>query len=146
MPTAGRLTGAVIYALFGWYIAGIAVPYFPESHAPDFLIPVCAGLGVFYGWRICGTNAGKGYNAATGQGLTMAFLFSVSILYIIGFTRMITRAMRMDYDGPVEAIMASFTETFRVALYFLDVRMIASVVIGAVIGAWITEFVARRYP
>ena len=146
MPTAGRLAGAVFFALFGWYIAGISVPYFPESNAPGYLIPVCALLGIFFGWKVCGANAGKGYNAAVGQGLTMAFLFSFSILFIMGFVQMIKQAMRMVYHGPVDAFMASFLETFEVALLFYDFKMIASVLIGAVLCACATEYFASRYP
>ncbi len=146
MPTAGRLAGAVFFALYGWYVAGISVPYFPESNAPGYLIPVCAGLGLFFGWTICGTHAGTGYNAATGQGLTMAFLFSFCILYIMGFFQMMAQAMRMVYDGPMEAIMASFLEAFEFALYFVDIKMIATVLIGGVLCAWATEYVAQRYP
>ena len=146
MPTAGRLAGAVFFALFGWYIAGISVPYFPESNAPTFLVPVCALLGVFFGWTVCGTNAGKGYSAAVGQGLTMAFLFSISILYIMGFTQMMKQAMRMVYDGPIDAVMGSFTESFEIALLFVDVKMIGSVLIGGVICACFTEYFARKFP
>jgi hypothetical protein len=146
MPTAGRLAGAVFFALFGWYIAGISVPYFPESNAPGYLIPLCAGWGLFFGWKICGAHSGKGYSAATGQGLTMAFLFCFCILYIMGFIRMMSQAMRMAYDGPMDAIVGSFLETFDLALLFVNVEMIASVSIGAVLCAWATEFVGRRYP
>ncbi|WP_394177713.1 TrgA family protein [Yoonia maritima] len=146
MPTAGRLAAAIFFALYGWYIAGISIPFFPEGNAPGYLIPVCVGLGIFLGWRMCGANAGLGYSAATGQGLTVAAVFSFSILYVMGFMQMMKQAMRHHYGGPMEAILASFSETGEVATYFFNGTMIASVLIGGVLCGWGTEYFAKRYP
>ncbi|KJZ20073.1 TrgA family protein [Loktanella sp. S4079] len=146
MPTAGRLAGAVFFALYGWYIAGISIKYFPEQNAPGYLIPVLVALGLFFGWRMCGSNGGRGYNPATGMGLTVAAVLAFWILYIMGFMRMMKDAMRNQFSGPMEAIVASFTETGEVALQFANAEMIGSVLIGGVLCAWATEFFAKRYP
>ncbi|WP_243394429.1 TrgA family protein [Yoonia maritima] len=146
MPTAGRLAGAVFLALYGWYIAGIAIPYFPEANAPGYLIPLCAALGVFFGWRMLGRHAGLGYQAAIGQGLTVGLVFGFSVLFVMGFMQMISKAMRHHYDGPMEALLGSFTEAGVIALYFASINIIASILIGGVLCAWGTEYFAKRYP
>ncbi len=83
MPTAGRLAGAIIFGLFGWYMAGLTIPFFPESNAPDFWLPASAVVSLIIGWRICGKSAGKGYNLAIATGLTcagaMAFCLCIGV-------------------------------------------------------------------
>ena len=60
--------------------------------------------------------------------------------------QMMKQAMRMVYDGPIDAVMGSFTESFEIALLFVDVKMIGSVLIGGVICACFTEYFAHRFP
>jgi hypothetical protein len=64
----------------------------------------------------------------------------------MGFIRMMSQAMRMVYDGPMEALFASFLEAYDYSLLFVDLKMIVSVLIGAVLCAWVTENFAKRYP
>lgn len=146
MPTAGRLAGAIVFALFGWYIAGIAAPFFPEGRPPAALIPVSAFIGLLIGWMFVGTRAGNGYNAAIGIGLTAALLWSFWVLFLISFRQMIRNAMRRLYDGPMEALVDTFNLMMEQAIDFIDVQLIASVVIGGVVCAWITEYFGRRFP
>lgn len=146
MPTAGRLAGAVIYALFGWYVAGIAVPFFPEANAPDYWLAASAVLGMIIGWRICGSRSGRGYHPAIGIGLTCSFAQSFWLLFILGCNQMITDALRMRYDGPMEAVVDIFDEMLTYANYFYDFGLIATLLIGGVVCAWITEYFGQRYP
>lgn len=146
MPTAGRLAGAILFALYGWYIGGIAGPFFPEGNPPDFLIPLCAGIGLLVGWMICGSRAGKGYNPAVGIGLTAAFAFTFWVIFLISFEEMFQNAFRRSYGGPMEAAVDIFNIMIEKGQDLTDVGLIASVVIGGVICAWITEYFAQRYP
>lgn len=146
MPTAGRLAGAVVFGLFGWYLAGISIPFFPESNAPRFWLPVCSLIGVFLGWRVCGSRAGHGYNPAIGIGLTCGFAFAFCALFAVSFNQMISNAMRMRYGGPMEAVVDIFTQMLEFSEYFYDFTLIATILIGGVICAWITEYFGQRYP
>ena len=146
MPTAGRLAGAVFFALYGWYIAGISVPFFPEANAPSYLVPLCAGLGLFQGWQVFGRRSGKGYNAAIGHGLTVAAAFSFWVLFTISFVQMMKNAMRHLYGGPMEALIDTFSLMAERAAYFLDAGFIATVLIGGVVCALAAEYFAKRYP
>ena len=86
MPTAGRLAGAVIFGLFGWYLAGLTVPFFPESNAPTFWLPAVSFIGLVVGWRICGSRAGHGYNPAVGVGITCGAAIAFISLFILSET------------------------------------------------------------
>ncbi len=146
MPTAGRLTGAIVFALFGWYLAGISIPFFPESNAPDYLLPASAAIGVIIGWKLCGSRAGNGYNPAISIGLTCGFSLAFCLIFLVSFNQMISNSFRLRYDGPMEAIVDVFSLMMEFSVYFFDVTLIATVLIGGVVCSLITEFVGRRYP
>ncbi|SFS11490.1 TrgA family protein [Yoonia litorea] len=146
MPTAGRLAGAVIFGLFGWYIATLAVPFFPESRPPDFWFPSALLISIFIGWRICGTRAGRGYNAATGIGLTAGAAIAFCLVFALAFEQMIKNSMRLRYSGPTEAIIDTFNLMAEYAVQFYSVSLIVTVIVGGMICAWMTEFVGQRFP
>lgn len=146
MPTAGRLAGAVIFALFGWYLAGLTIPFFPEANAPSFWIPASAFVGLVVGWQICGSRAGSGYNAATGVGLTSGFVLAFCLIFILGFNQMIQNSLRLRYNGPVEATLDTFSLMVEFGEYFYDVTLIATLLIGGVVCAWAVEYFGKRFP
>ena len=146
MPTAGRLAGAIIFALFGWYLAGFTVPYFPESNAPASWIPVGAGLGLFIGWKVCGSRAGRGYNPAIGVGLTCSFLLGFCMLFWVAFVQMMSNASRLLYNGAMEALLDVFNQVIEYSIDFYDVPLLATLLIGGVVCAWMTEYFGQRFP
>lgn len=147
MPTAGRLAGAISFALFGWYLAGLSVPLFPEGIAPAYWVPAVSFIGLIVGWRICGPRSGQGYYKAALNGLTCGVTMSFCAVFIMGFSDMITRSLRMQYtDGPMEAVADVFNLMVRFAGMFADQTLIISVLVGGIICAWVTEFFGRRYP
>jgi hypothetical protein len=146
MPTAGRLAGAVIFGLFGWYLAGLTIPFFPESNAPDYWIPASAGISLIIGWRVCGSRAGQGYNQAVATGITAAGSMAFCLIFVLSFNQMISNAMRLFYNGPVEAVMDIATQMLDFGLYFYDWGLIATLFIGAVVCAFVTEFFGQRFP
>ncbi|WP_342070884.1 TrgA family protein [Yoonia algicola] len=147
MPTAGRLSGAVIFALFGWYLAGLTIPFFPEANAPTFWLPVVSFIGLVVGWRICGSRAGQGYNPAIGVGLTCGVAIAFCALFALSFNQMISNALRNRYnDGTMEAVIDVFNQMIDYGTLFADGTLIATVLIGGIVCAWITEFFGQRFP
>ncbi len=145
MPTAGRLAGAVIFALFGWYIGGIAGPFFPEANPPDYLIPMCAFFGLIIGWTVCGSRAGNGYRLAVSNGLTSAGAFSFCVLGALAFNGMISNALRNRYDGPMDAIAGMFELMLEQGRNFFDIPFLATVIVGGIVCALIAEFFGKRF-
>lgn len=146
MPTAGRLAGALAYAIYGWYVGAALVPFFPEANPPDFLFPLTIGLGVVCGWVVVGSRSGKGYYSAIGHGLTGAFAFTFWLLFLLAFHTMIRKALRRFYDGPMDAVVGIFGQMIDMGQDFAQPNLIASLAIGGVIGAWVAEYYAQRYP
>lgn len=146
MPTAGRLAGAIIFGLFGWYLGGVSTPYFPESSPPSFWLPVCALISLFLGWVVCGARAGRGYNPALGVGLTVGALMGFCFVFALAFHQMIKNALRIRYDGPMDAIVDVFNLMLEKGLMFYDWTLIGTLLIGSVICAWIVEYFGKRFP
>ena len=146
MPTAGRLAGALVFFIYGWYIAIIALPLFPNDNPPSFLFPLSIGIAVICGWRVVGSRLGQGYRAAIGYGLTGAFVFSLWMLFLIAGSDMIARSMRRVYDGAIEAVVDVFNLMMRLAVTLFDINLLASIVIGGIICGLIAEYFARRFP
>lgn len=146
MPTAGRLAGALAFLIYGWYIGGLMVPFFPEGNPPDFLIPLCIVIGIICGWKVVGSRTKHGYQAAIGNGLTGAFAFSFWVIFLVSLHQMIQKAMRRLYDGPMEGVVDIFALMVDLGRQLADLNLILSVVIGGIIGAWIAEYFAKRYP
>jgi hypothetical protein len=146
MPTAGRLAGAVLFGLFGWYLATITVPAFPEARPPEFWFPVSILFGVVIGWRLCGARAGHGLSRSTGIGLTMGPLLAFCMLFALAFEQMVRNGMRLRYSGPTEAIIDTFALLAQRAIDFYSSDLVLTVIAGGLVCAWITEIVARRLP
>lgn len=146
MPTAGRLAGAITFALFGWYLAGITIPFFPEGNAPDYWIPAAAGISLIVGWRIAGKSAGKGYNTAVATGITCAAAIGFCLIFVLSFNQMISNAMRLRYGGPMEAVVNVASLMTEFGALFYDWRLIITLFVGGIVCAFITEFFGQRYP
>ena len=147
MPTAGRLAGAIVFGLFGWYLAGLTIPFFPESNAPTYWLPVVSFISLIVGWNICGKRAGRGYNPAIGTGLTCSFAIGFCALFAVSFNQMLSNALRNRYnDGTMEAVIDVFNQMLEFSVLFYDVTLIATIVIGGIVCAWITEYFGQRFP
>lgn len=146
MQTAGHLAAALTFFIYGWYVGIVAGPLFPESAPPGFLIPLTIGVAVFCGWTIAGSRGGRGYNAATGNGLTTGLAFAFWTIFILAFEDMIVRSMRRSYDGPMEAVVDVFRLMLDFGLRLANFELILTVVVGSILCGYITEYFAKRYP
>lgn len=146
MPTAGRLAGAIVFGLFGWYLAGLTIPFFPSENAPSLWLPAVSGVGLFVGWTVCGGRVGQGYNPAIGIGLTTGFALGFCSLFVVSFNQMISNALRNSYNGTMDAVIDVFNQMVEFAVLFADVGFIATLVVGSVVCAWISEYFGQRFP
>ncbi|MFU8823927.1 TrgA family protein [Yoonia sp.] len=146
MPTAGRLAGAVVLGLFGFYFAGVATPFFNEGRPPPTFLTASVLIGIYLGWAYVGNRIGQGYIQGIGLGITTAVAFSVMNLFVIAFSIMIQQAMRMRYDGAMEGVVAVFTLMVTEGARFLDVTLIATLFVGSIICVWVAEYFGRKYP
>lgn len=146
MPTAGRLAAAIAFFIYGWYHALAATPFFAEGIAPTFLLPLSIIVSILCGWRVVGSRVGGGYVNAVGHGLTGAFAYSIWMIFLISFEEMVSRSLRLLYDGPMEALVGVFDLMLRLSIRMADLNLILSVAIGGIICGLFSEFFAKRYP
>ncbi|MFN3663102.1 TrgA family protein [Yoonia sp.] len=146
MPTAAKLAGAVVYGLGGWYVAVMATPFFLDGIAPMAFLPAAILIGLYLGWAYVGARTGQGYVAAVGHGVTAAVAFSFMLLFVTAFSIMITRAMRLQYDGPMDRLVSVFGIMVTESQRFMDIPLLATILLGAIICALFAEFIGRRYP
>lgn len=145
MPTAARLAGAVLFGLLGLYIAGLAAPFFLEGKPPGSFLPASVIIGLYLGWTYVGRRTGNGYIAAIGTGVTTGFAFGFLALLVVAFSLMIRHALHNRYQGLSEAVVGIFDLMITEGSRFTDTTLITSLFVGAVLCAWVTEYVAQKY-
>ncbi len=146
MPTAGRLIGALCFAILGLLIAILTVPLFEEGKSPGFWFPLCFLAGVWAGWVVVGPKTGGGFSASVGISLTGVAIQVFWILFLMSGYDMIRKSMRRAYDGPVEAVINIFEIGGTYAIQFATFEVIATVLVGGVVAGLFTEFFSRIYP
>jgi hypothetical protein len=144
MPTAARLVGAVVFAIWGFYLARLATPFFLQGQPPAIFLPACVIIGVCLGWVYVGRRLGNGYGAALGIGLTAGFVFGFLALLVVAFALMIRHAMHNRYQALSDAVLGIFDLMIAEASRFTDPTLITSLFAGAVLCAWVAEWVAQR--
>ena len=145
LPTAARLAGAFLFGVLGFYMAGLAAPFFHEGKPPGSFLPASVIIGLYLGWTYVGRRTGNGYIAAIGTGVTAGFAFGFLALLVVAFSLMIRHAMHNRYQGLSEAIVGIFDLMIAEGSRFTDTTLITSLFVGAVLCAWMTEYVGQKY-
>ena len=82
MPTAARLTAAILFAIVGYFIFTAMVPSFGDDVIPRYLLPLSIGTGLWSGWVLCGPNA-HGVRSGVGTGFTAIVGMVFLIMFIL---------------------------------------------------------------
>lgn len=146
MPTAGKLTGAVLLAALGLWVTVLCLPNIPEGKTPPFFFPVNIIAGIWIGWVFLGSRVGAGFVAAFSFGLTAAALMLVVALFFHAGEEMLDRALAKRYGGAMEAVVSTFEIMIDMAVMIYSPKVAAALFGGGIAVAYITEFVGRRLP
>jgi len=145
MPTAAKLMSAVAFALVGWFAARAYIPGLPEGSQTRNFPEITAALGLIIGWMVMGNAVGKGYSAAIGSGIRT----SVTIVFwaLVGFSiyDMVLESTKLRYDGPMEAVVATFGIMIDYGALLARQQVIAVLAIGGIAGGILAEAVSRRW-
>ena len=145
MPTASRLVAALAFGAVGYVIYITMLEIYADETVPVYLLPLCCVAGLWAGWVICGKHAlviKSGIGAGNSAIICQAFV----ILLIMSFVTMIERSLRRRYDGPLEAIMDTFTLMFENGLRFGPPEMGIILLVGGFVSGAAAGIAGRRVP
>jgi hypothetical protein len=144
MPTAGRLVGAITFALLGAYLAYLTAPLFKEGRIPSYWWPLTIGAGLWAGWVVVGARVGRGYRAAMGNGITGIAAQIFWILFVLSAVDMIKKSLRKSYDNPLEAVVNVFELGAEHAVVLGTKEVIVFAIAAAIVSAVLAEYFSRR--
>ncbi|TDT77989.1 hypothetical protein BDE40_1292 [Litoreibacter halocynthiae] len=145
MPTAAKLVAGVIFAITGYLVAELIRPTLPEGQPLKWLLPICVGIPLIVGWRIMGKLVGKNYGASMNNGLYVVVVSTVSVTFIFAVALMIKKSRRLQYDGPMEALVDVFALMLDYGLLLLNPFVLAVLVIGGFFGGVASEWAHRKF-
>ena len=145
MPTAAKLTAAVIFAILGFFAVQLYLPHLPQELPVGLLRESAAVLGIIIGWRVMGRLAGRGYTEAVGSGIrtSVALVFWALLLFAIQL--MIKRAFKMMYEGPMEAVIGVFSLMLEYGRALWAADVLALLLLGGALGGIVTEWAGKRW-
>lgn len=145
MPTGSKLVAALCLGILGAIVAEMVKPLMPESTNFGYFTYVSFALGLIVGWRSLGAKAGTGTADAISNGLTSVFVLIVFALFVFGSYEMVDQALRHRYSEPMEALRGIIEIGLGYGQYLLNVGVIATLFVGAVLSGLITEFAYRHW-
>ena len=145
MPTAAKLIAALVLAIFGYFVADNIKPLLPEGTPTNWLYQVSMFVPIICGWRIMGRLVGKGYRLSFNAALyaTVASAFFVVLTFAIA--EMLKRSTRLQYDGPMEAVVNMFGILVEYSLLLINPGPAMYLAICAIILGPLAEFGHRKW-
>ncbi|MCE6951613.1 TrgA family protein [Cereibacter sphaeroides] len=145
MPTAAKLFAALAFAALGYIGAMLFVDRLPEGTPAGLFGPGGAAIGLVCGWMISGAMAGRGYVASMTTGVRTAATIVFFALLAYSLYVMVIRALRMLYHGPMEAILGVFQLMLDHGRLLVTPEILATLVVGGMIGGSAAEWAGRRW-
>ncbi len=145
MPTGGKLVGAILFAVLAWFVSDLVKPLLPEGTPTGMLSPINAFIGLLMGWNLMGKGAGKTYRQSIGYGLTTVAATTFWALLLWGGLKMYDRAVKLWFDGPMQALQKMAEFMLEYALLMNDNQVLGTMIVGGIFGGLLTEFFARRW-
>lgn len=146
MPTAARLVAAIAYAAVAYLASESFKPLLPEGTKIGYLSEINAFIGLLCGWFIMGRLVGPRH----GNILAMGFRSTASMLFYIllfhSLWQMLRLSMRLHYDGPMDAVIGVFEQAYEYGIMVVtSVEVMAILLIGGAIGAYLANWINRRW-
>ncbi len=146
MPTAAKLIGGLFFAALAWFTSGLIIPLLPEGTPTKLFAEGNLLIGLVAGWTVMGPRAGEGLRTAIGGGLTTAASMVFWALLVYSIMQMVKLSMRKSYDDPFQAVVGVFEIALDYGQLIVVPSVIGTLVVGGILGGWLTELAARRWP
>ncbi len=145
MPTGSKLAAALCLGILAVIVSEMVKPLMPESTVFGYFTFVSFLLGAIVGWRYLGRRAGAGTVNAINNGITGVVILVFFALFVYGSYEMLDQSLRHRYREPMEALRGILEIGMGYGLYLLNVSVIATLCVGAVLSGLITEYAYRHW-
>lgn len=144
LPTFAGLVAAVLLAALGVGVSQFVRPAFDEAYTLPWLEPVAGGMGLIVGWFFTGPTLQRRPSGVVAIGLTSSVLQALLVLLTFSVVLMLERALRKSYDTVMEAVAGVFAAAIDYGEKTVGVEVIVATLVGGVVVAAVTAWVARR--
>ncbi len=146
MPTAARLFAALGFAAIAFFASESFIRELPEGTNAGWFSQINALLGAVSGWSVMGRLAGRGYGPAVTSGARTTATFVFYALVGHGLYEMIRMSMKLRYGGPGEAVLGFFDIVLEYGqILITSWPVMAILLIGGTLAAWLSEWAAARW-
>ena len=145
MPTIPKLFGALGLALTGFATVTQLAPHLNAETKTGGLLLVASSFGMLLGWRVIGPEAHGALSRLISIGFRGAFYLGIWTLLFLGSVQMLFKALRMRYDGPMEALGDVLSQGIAVGYMVLQLDVVAVLFIGGALTAILTAWAGRRW-
>lgn len=145
MPTMPRLVAAILLAVVGFVVSEQIKQVMPEGTGFGWFSFVNAGVGIFCGWFILGSRAGRGFVASINNGFTSVAALVFWGLFIQGGNTMVEDSLKRRFKDPLEAFAAIFQNIFEYGLMMADSRVLIPLLVSSVLVGPLTEAAAKAW-
>ncbi len=145
MWTIGRLAAALGLGGTGFLAAFLHMATFEEGTAAPYFAPVVAAIGLAIGWKSVGMAADKGHGGVLSLTVRGAVGLWVCAAIAFGMEEAFMRSIRMQYDGPFEALTSVPFLAWELFLTTLTPLPVAALWGGAFLTAAVCAGIVRRY-
>lgn len=145
MPTAAKLVAAFCLAVCGYIVADLIRAELPEGQPLKWLYQVCIAIPLLVGWRVMGKLVGTNYGVAMNNGIYGVVISTVSVTFIFAVGLMIKKSRRLQYDGPMEALVDVFALMLEYGLLLLNPYVLVTLVVGGFITGVSAEWASRKF-
>lgn len=139
MPTAGKLAGAIFFAVLAFILAGIYRFELEREHMPGSYYGMSMLIGLLCGWRVMGPRTHERRIETANSGLlTTVVMIGVCLVYFSTLD-MLRRASNQMYSGPLEAVsnifqIAADNVTRMASLQFVGTALVGGIICGLLAG------------
>ena len=145
MPTGSKLVAAICLAILGAIVAEMVKPLMSEGINFGHFTYVTAVLGMVVGWFHLGKHAGGSLTDAINNGITSVVILILFALFAFGSYEMIDQSLRHRYSTLMEALRGILEIGMEYGQYLLDVEIVATLFVGAIVSGLVTEYANRRW-
>jgi hypothetical protein len=145
MPTAARLVGALSLAVLAFVVSKMIIAEMVWLSEFGYFTEVNVALGLIFGWRVIGRNAGHGMRDAVSSGIGAMFVMVLSGLFLQSGNTMIDQSMDRRYDGPVEAVLDIALIGYENFLIMARPHILITLLLGGILCGMLAEWAWRRW-